>query len=428
MSSDLIKQLESQRRTIDAEHFDLTIRELLRMLEDGALIRAAEYQRESHWDSDTQSQFIESLFLGLPVPSLFVAANPGGPWEVIDGVQRLSALAHFATSRPGALAELGAREPLALTGLDRLTELNGKKLAELPPPVQRQLFQRTLRVTTLSDHGDPDSRFEMVRRLRSSGVAPLGQIATRASRDRRPPDRRPDRRPDRPRDRTTPVLKNARLASTLAAVAELLDVASREVRTAAAIEESTSADRLEQSAIRKASVYLYAAAALERACREGLHAVIAEINAYGAAPEHLRVSLFALHCAAELDAIGGGPRSLERMVRAAAMFETVFGAAHAPQGPVLPLDGRTPRAAHFATIWRVLGFPGVAVPDPACALALEELAEGRNDVAHGVRDAVAFGRSKAIADVAGVVGRAEQMIAHLFESADAYLDERRFLR
>jgi len=28
----------------------------------------------------------------------------------------------------------------------------------------------------------------------------------------------------------------------------------------------------------------------------------------------------------------------------------------------------------------------------------------------------------------GVVGRVEQMIAHLFESADAYLDQRLFLR
>src|SRR6185369_17293894 len=205
--------------------------------------------------------------------------------------------------------------------------------------------------------------------------------------------------PERPGDRTTPPMRNARLSSTRATITTLLDVASREIRAAAALEESTQPDRQEQAAIRKAGVYLYAAAALERACREGLLAVIAEINAHGIAPERLRISLFALHCAAELDAIGGGPRSLERVVRAAAMFETVFGAAHAPLGTVLPLDGRTPRAAHFATIWRVLGFPGPAVPDPACTLALDDLADGRNDVAHGVRDAIAFGRSKAVADV-----------------------------
>lgn len=231
-----------------------------------------------------------------------------------------------------------------------------------------------------------------------------------------------------PLHRTTLLMRNARLNSTLAATTVLLDVASREVRAAVALEESTLTDRQEQAAIRKAGAYMYAAAALERACREGLLAVIAEINAHGVAPDRLRVSLFALHCAAELDAIGGGPKSLERVVRAAEMFETVFGTVHAPLGTVLPLDGRTPRAAHFATIWRVLGFPGPALPDPACALALDDLADGRNDVAHGVRDAIAFGRSKAVADVARLVGRVEQMVGHLFASADAYLDQRLFLR
>lgn len=231
-----------------------------------------------------------------------------------------------------------------------------------------------------------------------------------------------------PGDRTAPPLGNARLTTTRAGVTVLLDVASREAGAAVALEGAAQADRDDQAAIRKASAYVYAAAALERACREGLRAVIAEIDAHGVAPERLRVSLFALHCAAELDAIGGGPRSLERVTRAAAMFETVFGATHAPLGTVLPLDGRTPRAAHFATIWRVLGFPGPAVPDPACALALDDLAEGRNDVAHGVRDPIAFGRSKAVADVVRLIGRVEQMIAHLFESADAYLAQRLFLR
>ena len=417
MANQLTLQLESQRRIVDPEHFDLTLRELLRMFEDGALVRAPQYQRTSPWDGDSQSRLIESLFLGLAVPAIFVAANAGGTWEVIDGVQRLSALAHFATTRPGVLRDLGEDEPLTLTGLDRLTEFNGRKLADLPPPVQLQFWKRALRVTSLSDQGHPDVRLDTFRRLNRGSVAPGGREPAASA---RPPERPGERPPAR--------IRNPRLNTTLAATSVLVDVASREARAAAALEDSTAPDRADQAAIRKAGVYLYAAAAIERACREGLLAVIAEINAHGVAPERLRVSLFALHCAAALDAIGGGPRSLERVGRAADMFETVFGAAHVPLGTVLPLDGRTPRAAHFATIWRVLGFPGPAVPDPACALALEDLAEGRNDVAHGVRDAIAFGRSKAIADVIRVVGRVEQMVAHLFDSADAYLDQRLFLR
>jgi hypothetical protein len=427
MANDLLQQLESQQRVVDVDHVDLVVRELLRMVDDGALVRPP--RRPLHWDGDTRSRFIESLFLGLPVAGLVVAANPDGTWEVIDGVQRLWTLAQFATTRPHVLRELGEHAPLTLTGLDRLTELNGRTLADLPPPIQLRWFKRALRVTALSDQGDREVRSELVRRLGRDGApnAPeVGADMARGERGARPPERPGEREP------APPALNNARLSRTLAATTVLLDVASHEVRAVAALEPSTladrQADRQDEAAIRTAGIYLYAAAAIERACREGLLAVIAEINAHGVALDHLRVSLFALHCAASLDAIGGGARSLDRVVRAADMFDTVFGAGHAPLGTVLPLDGRTPRAAHFATIWRVFGFPGPAVPDPACALALEDLAEGRNDVAHGVRDAIAFGRTKPIADVAGVVARVAQMVAHLFASADAYLDQRLFLR
>ena len=41
-------------------------------------------------------RLIESLLLGLPVPNIFVATNPDGSWEVVDGLQRISTLIDFA--------------------------------------------------------------------------------------------------------------------------------------------------------------------------------------------------------------------------------------------------------------------------------------------------------------------------------------------
>ncbi|HET9619783.1 MAG TPA: hypothetical protein VFP84_00355 [Kofleriaceae bacterium] len=223
-----------------------------------------------------------------------------------------------------------------------------------------------------------------------------------------------------------PAVKNARLVTTLSEVHGFVAVAAREAEAAAARDDDDNDD--DDAAIRKAGAYMYAAAALERACREGMRAVIAEINAHGAPPERWRVSLFALHCHAELDALGPGPKSLDRLGRAAAMFETVAANAPASLAAVLPLDGRTPRAAHFATMWRILGLPGEPLPDPALAAALDDLADGRNDLAHGVRDAITFGRSRSVADVRALIARVAQAIAHLYASADAYLDQRLFLR
>lgn len=181
--------------------------------------------------------------------------------------------------------------------------------------------------------------------------------------------------------------------------------------------------------MRKASAYVFAAAALERACKEALTAVLREINAAALPPEKLRASLFVLHCAGDLDSIAGGSRrSLKRHNRAVDMFETVFSAVPVPLATVLPLDGRTPRAKQFETIWRVFGFVSTPMPHPACSLALEDLADGRNEIAHGEVDPVVFGKAKPLSDVGKLVKRAEDVLLHLFACADDYLAHQRFLR
>ena len=58
-----------------------------------------DYQREMAWDDARQSKFIESVLLGLPIPYIFVAdiadAENEARLEIIDGTQRIRALARF---------------------------------------------------------------------------------------------------------------------------------------------------------------------------------------------------------------------------------------------------------------------------------------------------------------------------------------------
>ena len=51
---------------------DLSVREIVNMYADGD-IEKPELQRKYVWDKKTASRFIESLLLGLPVPSIFLA-------------------------------------------------------------------------------------------------------------------------------------------------------------------------------------------------------------------------------------------------------------------------------------------------------------------------------------------------------------------
>ena len=126
----------------------------------GELNRAPEYQRKFRWDAVAESRLIESLLLGLPVPSIFVATNPDGSWEVVDGLQRVSTLIHFAGESAEELDAIGKKEPLRLTELRNLTEFNGLRFSD-STPIQLAFTKRGITVTALSDKSDPQPRFRV---------------------------------------------------------------------------------------------------------------------------------------------------------------------------------------------------------------------------------------------------------------------------
>jgi uncharacterized protein with ParB-like and HNH nuclease domain len=64
----LREQLDRERRQVDVDHFDLTVGEIVRLSENNELIRAPAYQRKFRWSTEDESLFIESIFLGFPVP------------------------------------------------------------------------------------------------------------------------------------------------------------------------------------------------------------------------------------------------------------------------------------------------------------------------------------------------------------------------
>lgn len=74
------------------------------------------FQRRFVWTKVEQSRFVESLILGLPVPSLFLATDPETKkMSIIDGQQRLMSLVRFFSGE------------LALSGKDIQEELKGKR-------------------------------------------------------------------------------------------------------------------------------------------------------------------------------------------------------------------------------------------------------------------------------------------------------------
>ncbi len=176
-TEEMTAQIENERRAVDVDHLDLSVREIAAMVARGELVMSPEYQRFFRWKVEDESRLVESLILGLPVPPIFVASNPDGKWEIVDGLQRVSTLVHFVAGSPDheavatdRLALVAKSERLKLAGLSKLSTLNDLTYDELPGPVRLRFARAFLRVTALSDKSDETVRFELFERLNTGGI------------------------------------------------------------------------------------------------------------------------------------------------------------------------------------------------------------------------------------------------------------------
>jgi uncharacterized membrane protein len=81
-----------------------SILEIFQKIKDARLILDPDYQRNEIWREDKKTAFIESLFMGIIIPPIYVVEIPGenileeNTYEVVDGKQRLSTIRGFIKS------------------------------------------------------------------------------------------------------------------------------------------------------------------------------------------------------------------------------------------------------------------------------------------------------------------------------------------
>src|ERR1019366_4558652 len=162
-------QLKTQRRTVDFDTFDIHVQQLLAMVKGNQIKISPAYQRKFRWDPKRCSQFIESLMLGIPIPSLFMATNSDNTWEIVDGVQRLSTIIKFAGDNDMRILH-GVNPQLVLTDLQKLDDFTGLTFDQLPQNLQLHFMTRPIKVITLNDKSDTVVRYDLFERLNTGGV------------------------------------------------------------------------------------------------------------------------------------------------------------------------------------------------------------------------------------------------------------------
>ena len=164
-------QLKEHRSKVDVTNLDFSVREIVRMYIDDELIISPSYQRKYRWPTTVASKFIESLFLGLPIPPIFVATNDNFTWEVVDGLQRISTLILYLADDPEVREAVSSPDRLRLTGLENLTQLNEKTYEELPQPLKLFLARQPLQVVQLTDKSHKSVRFDLFERLNTGSIS-----------------------------------------------------------------------------------------------------------------------------------------------------------------------------------------------------------------------------------------------------------------
>lgn len=170
----LQKDVEAKAKEIHSDAYPMSIGELISLYRDKELDIHPEFQRFFRWSLLQKSRFIESILLGIPIPSIFVAQRADGVWDVVDGVQRLSTVFEFA----GVLTDDSGKPfpPLELAGTEYLPGLEGMTWQEdadaahsFPSPLRLDFKRAKLDLKIIKKESDETTKYDLFERLNTLG-------------------------------------------------------------------------------------------------------------------------------------------------------------------------------------------------------------------------------------------------------------------
>lgn len=175
---ELSGEVESARRTISSDSYPMSIGELTNLFKEGELIIDPAFQRLFRWNQGQKSRLIESILLGIPLPSIFVSQLEDGKWELVDGLQRVSTLLELQGLLPsGDLT----RPPLVLSGTKYLASLEGRHWGHaadgtgLGDALERDIKRSKIDLKIIKRESSVAAKYDLFQRLNSYGSTATAQ-------------------------------------------------------------------------------------------------------------------------------------------------------------------------------------------------------------------------------------------------------------
>jgi hypothetical protein len=135
-------------------------------------IEIPKFQRQFVWKQTQASKLIESFFLQLPVPAIFLYTDRKTQnFLVIDGQQRLKSVFYYFEGYFGEEVK-GSRKAFRLHGINEKSKFHNKLFSELEERDQKRLKNSVLRAFVVQqlDPNDDTSIYHIFERLNTGGT------------------------------------------------------------------------------------------------------------------------------------------------------------------------------------------------------------------------------------------------------------------
>ncbi len=154
---------------IDVDIATVNLGSVIEQLENEEIDFQPDFQRATDvWDNTKKSRLIESILLGLPLPSFYFSEDAvTKKLSVIDGLQRLCAIRDF-------ILKSKDENPLVLQNLQFLKNFEGKTYSELERPDIRRIKALKITMNVLRKTTPNEVKFIIFQRVNTAGE-PLTQ-------------------------------------------------------------------------------------------------------------------------------------------------------------------------------------------------------------------------------------------------------------
>lgn len=148
---------------IDVDISTVNLGSLIDQLENDEIDLQPDFQRVTDvWDNVKKSRLIESILLGLPLPSFYFSENPvSQKLSIIDGLQRICAIRDFVLEK---------ENPLKLEGLQFLKNFEGFTFSQLARPEVKRIKSLKITMNTVRKGTPLDVKYIIFQRVNTAGV------------------------------------------------------------------------------------------------------------------------------------------------------------------------------------------------------------------------------------------------------------------